>query len=153
MRAHAAIYSQRAARQVLGRLQEGFCAGISRFPIFSSFSLHFLPLCTLRAWQRAAIQDPQAVAHNGLRKPGSRREARYDRPFCVYHPRERELNPNLPACPAYHHHDPSSLITRQQHRPNILLLSPTQHHYYHRETPPTPVATNSHAVAIPFTRL
>jgi hypothetical protein len=48
---------------------------------------------------------------------GSRREARYDRPFCVYHP--RELNPSLP-CLSYHH-DPSSL-TCQQHRLAIILL-------------------------------
>jgi hypothetical protein len=110
------ISSQRVARS-----SEDCCRKVSVQAFLVSYFLPVFPPFSATSRTKGlaarAIQDPQLLRTTADGSSGSRREARYDRPFCVYHP--RELNPSLP-CLSYHH-DPSSL-TCQQHRLAIILL-------------------------------
>jgi hypothetical protein len=111
--------------QRVARSSEDCCRKVSVQAFLVSYFLPVFPPFSATSRTKGlaarAIQDPQLLRTTADGSSGSRREARYDRPFCVYHP--RELNPSLP-CLSYHH-DPSSPIACQQHRPDINLLSTT----------------------------
>jgi hypothetical protein len=130
MRAYAAIDLQRVARYLLGRRRKVSVQAflVSYFlPIFSPFSV----TSRTRGLADAAIQDPQLLRTTAYGSSGSRREARYDRPFCVYHPRENSIRTCLPCLPPP--------------RPVITLLSTTspQHPPLNLSTPPSPPARHS----------